>query len=117
MCLILVATLFYCCRCRSQEPDCLTIGDNTVIGDMSFIMAHTVEQRCLKFHNVVVGSGVTLGCGSCVLPGCYIGDGASLGDVSLLMKGETMPPGSTWKGVPAVPCIGGTGAATRRIAA
>lgn len=35
---------------------------------------------------VVVGQGVTIGCGSCVLPGCHISDGASLGDVSLLMK-------------------------------
>lgn len=91
-------------RC-SQEPDCLTIGDGTVIDEMTFIMCHTVENRTLKFHNVVVGAGVTIGCGSCVLPGCYIGDGANLGDVSLLMKGEMMPPGSVWKGVPAVPCV------------
>lgn len=74
---------------------------------MTFIMCHTVENRTLKFHNVVVGAGVTIGCGSCVLPGCYIGDGANLGDVSLLMKGEMMPPGSVWKGVPAVPCVAG----------
>jgi acetyltransferase-like isoleucine patch superfamily enzyme len=94
----------------------LTIGDGTVIDEMTFIQAHTVEQRCLKFHDVVVGSGVTIGCGSCVLPGCCIGDGAALGDVSLLMKGETMPPGAMWKGVPAVPCLGATGA-VRRIGA
>jgi acetyltransferase-like isoleucine patch superfamily enzyme len=63
--------------------------------------------------DVVVGSGVTIGCGSCVLPGCYIGDGATMGDVSLLMKGEMMPPGSVWKGVPAVPCISGAAAARK----
>jgi acetyltransferase-like isoleucine patch superfamily enzyme len=99
--------------CCSQEPDCLSIGDNTAIDEMTSIMAHIVRNRCLKFHNVVVGSGVTIGCGSCVLPGCYIGDGASMGDVSLLMKGEAMPPGSVWNGVPAVPCISATGASSR----
>lgn len=39
-----------CLRCCSQEPDCLTIGDGTVIDEMTFVMAHTVENRCLKFH-------------------------------------------------------------------
>lgn len=37
------------CTC-SNEPDCLTIGDGTVIDDLSFVMAHTTENRCVKFH-------------------------------------------------------------------
>jgi hypothetical protein len=34
---------------RSQEPDCVTVGDYTVVEDGSFFMAHTVENRVLKF--------------------------------------------------------------------
>lgn len=36
--------------CCSNEPDCLTIGDSTIIDDLSFVMAHTTENRCVKFH-------------------------------------------------------------------
>jgi hypothetical protein len=44
------AMLFVMWCCCSNEPDCLTIGDGTVIDDLSFVMAHTTENRCVKFH-------------------------------------------------------------------
>jgi hypothetical protein len=39
----------------SQEPDCITIGDYTVVEDGSFFMAHTVEDRTLKFTGESMG--------------------------------------------------------------
>jgi hypothetical protein len=37
------------------------------------------------------------------MPGACVEDGATLGDVTLVMKGEVVPSGSNWCGVPALP--------------
>jgi hypothetical protein len=42
------------------------------------------------------------------MPGAVIEDGATLGDVTLVMKGEVVPAGSQWCGVPAEPTPRGT---------
>jgi hypothetical protein len=34
-------------------------------------------------------------------------DDAQLGDLSVLMKGETLPTGTSWEGSPAKPAAGG----------
>jgi acetyltransferase-like isoleucine patch superfamily enzyme len=52
---------------------------------------------------------VTFGRRSCAkpysicLPGSSISDGAQLGSLSLLMKGECLPEGTAWEGAPVVP--------------
>ena len=45
----------------------------------------------------------TLGGGAIVLYDTRMEDGSSLGELSLLMKGETLPAGTNWEGSPARP--------------
>jgi hypothetical protein len=42
-----------------------------------------------------------VGAGSLVLYDTVLEEGAALGDLSLLMKGETLPAWSRWEGIPA----------------
>ena len=46
----------------------------------------------------------TIGSMSLVLYDTEMGDGSSLGQLSLLMKGESLPPGTRWEGIPAARC-------------
>jgi carbonic anhydrase/acetyltransferase-like protein (isoleucine patch superfamily) len=38
-----------------------------------------------------------------VLYGAQVGDGAQLGPLTLVMKGEQIPAGTLWHGLPAAP--------------
>ena len=49
------------------------------------------------------GRGVTVGAGTTVLYDTHVGDYARLGPLTLVMKGESIPPHSAWAGSPAEP--------------
>ncbi len=57
----------------------------------------------MKVGRVNVGHGVTIGAGSTVLYDTHVGDHARLGPLTLVMKGESIPPRSEWVGAPAEP--------------
>ena len=46
---------------------------------------------------------MTVGAGSTVLYDTHVGDYARLGPLTLVMKGESIPPHSEWEGSPAEP--------------
>jgi acetyltransferase-like isoleucine patch superfamily enzyme len=52
---------------------------------------------------IQIGRRARVGAGSLVLYDTVMGEGAALGDLSLLMKGETLPDHSRWEGIPAQP--------------
>ena len=83
--------------------DCnlITIGDDTVIGGDVTLIAHAVEGPNLVTARVKIGSRVTVGLMSVVMPGCEIGDGAVLAANAVLKKGTIIPAGEIWGGVPA----------------
>jgi carbonic anhydrase/acetyltransferase-like protein (isoleucine patch superfamily) len=55
----------------------------------------------MKMSTISVGRNCTVGTDSVVLYDTRMEAGAVLGDLSLLMKGETLPAGSRWQGSPA----------------
>jgi acetyltransferase-like isoleucine patch superfamily enzyme len=57
----------------------------------------------MKMSNINIGPRARVGAGSLVLYDTVLGEGAALGDLSLLMKGETLPAHSRWEGIPAQP--------------
>ena len=52
---------------------------------------------------VKLGSGVSVGSGSTVLYDSHVGDYARLGPLTIVMKGESIPPHTEWEGSPAIP--------------
>jgi non-ribosomal peptide synthetase-like protein len=85
------------------EFDCVTIGDFCAINAVSALQTHLYEDRVMKVGRVHLGRGVSVGAGSTVLYDTQVGDFARLGPLTVVMKGESIPPHSEWIGAPAEP--------------
>lgn len=88
------------------EFDCVTIGDFAAINATSNLQTHLFEDRVMKIGTVEIGRGVTVGALTTVLYGTRIGDYAELGLLTIVMKGEAIPPHTRWAGAPAQPLLG-----------
>ena len=86
------------------EFDCVTIGSFAAINAGSALQTHLYEDRVMKVGRVVVGKGVTIGSAATVLYDTHIGDFARIGPLTIVMKGEEIPPHSSWQGAPAQAC-------------
>jgi non-ribosomal peptide synthetase-like protein len=87
------------------EFDLVEIGDDVALNDTCTIQTHLFEDRVMKMSYVRVGNRCSVGAGSTVLYDTFMGDGSSLEDLSLLMKGEVLPAGTAWTGIPAIPAV------------
>ncbi|SAI71988.1 D-alanine-D-alanyl carrier protein ligase [Bordetella ansorpii] len=85
------------------EYDCVSIGDDAVLHAWSGPQTHLFEDRVMKIGMVRVGNGVNVGSRSTILYDTRVGDGARLGPLTLVLKGETIPAGQAWMGSPATP--------------
>jgi non-ribosomal peptide synthetase-like protein len=85
------------------EFDLVRIGDDAALNGDCTIQTHLFEDRVMKVSRVEIGAGCTVGGGSLVLYDTRMEAGASLGELSLLMKGEVLPAGTAWEGSPARP--------------
>lgn len=85
------------------EFDCVSIGDYSALNGWCGPQTHLFEDRIMKIGAVHIGRGVTVGSRSIILYSARIGDGASLGPLTLVLKGEDIPPGTRWIGSPAEP--------------
>jgi non-ribosomal peptide synthetase-like protein len=83
------------------EFDLVEIGDGADLNADCTIQTHLFEDRVMKMSGVVIGRECCVGGGSLVLYDTCMKPGAMLGDLSLLMKGETLPPQTGWEGIPA----------------
>lgn len=89
------------------EFDLVTIGDDAALNDAAGLQTHLFEDRVMKVSHVTIGARATVGSLAIVLYDAVIEDGAELGDLSVLMKGETLAAGTSWEGSPARPARGG----------
>lgn len=83
------------------EFDLVEVGDDAAVGESTSLQTHLFEDRVMKMSTVKVGAASSVGSCSVVLYDAEVGDGAALDALSLAMKGETLPPGSHWRGIPA----------------
>ena len=88
------------------EFDMVTIGDDAALNDAAGLQTHLFEDRVMKVGPVRVGARATVGSLAIVLYDSVIEDGAELGDLSVLMKGETLAANTSWEGSPARPARG-----------
>ena len=82
------------------EFDCVRIGDFSVVNMHANPQTHLYEDRVMKVGRIDIGRGVTLGSGSLVLYDTTIGDYARLAPLTVVMKGEAVPPHTMWEGAP-----------------
>ena len=83
------------------EFDLVNIGDYTTINDNCTIQTHLFEDRVMKMSYVNIGKNCSIGGMSVVLYDTRMEDNSKLDNLSILMKGETLPANATFIGVPA----------------
>ncbi len=83
------------------EFDLVEIGEEAALNEDANLQTHLFEDRVMKVGKVTIGKRCTVGMKATVLYDTCLEDNVSLGDLSLLMKGETLPQGTKWQGAPA----------------
>ena len=79
-------------------PEKISVGNNTVIGYNTTILAHEYLIKEYRLGEVKIGSEVMIGANSTILPGVTIGDGAIVSAGTLVHK--DVPPGAFVGGNP-----------------
>jgi non-ribosomal peptide synthetase-like protein len=82
------------------EFDLVHLGNDCSIGRATSLQTHLFEDRVMKMSVLEVGNGCAVDTRAVVLYDSNLGDGARLDALSLAMKGESLPAGSKWRGIP-----------------
>ena len=83
------------------EFDCVRIGDEAELNAWCGPQTHLFEDRVMKIGMVEIGHRVTVGARSTILYDTHVGDDVRLGPLTLVAKGERLPPSTHWEGSPA----------------
>lgn len=87
------------------EPDLIDLRDGATVNAGCVVQTHLFHDRVLSMDTVTIGAGGTLGPNSVVLPAARIGRHATVGPVSLVMRGESVPDRTRWMGNPVGPWV------------
>lgn len=79
-------------------PERITVGNNSIIGFNTTILAHEYLIEEYRIGDVVIGDRVMIGANTTILPGVEIGDGAIVSAASLVNR--DIPAGSLAGGNP-----------------
>jgi non-ribosomal peptide synthetase-like protein len=85
-----------------SEFDLVEVGDYAALNHGVVVQNHLFEDRVFKSSSLRIGDEVSVGNMSVVLYDSRIEEGAFVGPLSLLMKGETLRPRTRWHGIPTV---------------
>ena len=83
------------------EFDLVHVGDDATIGTEASLQTHLFEDRVMKMSTITIADGASIGTRAIVLYDTIVGEHASLRPLSLVMKGEELPPHTSWRGIPA----------------
>lgn len=83
------------------EFDLIKIGHDVCINAEAIIQTHLYEDRIFKMSTIDIGNGCNIGVASVILYNTVMENNATLGNLSLLMKGERLPANTRWRGIPA----------------
>ncbi|WP_206446569.1 Pls/PosA family non-ribosomal peptide synthetase [Agrococcus sp. KRD186] len=100
------ATIGHGVWCESYwlpEADLVTLGDASVVNRGCVVQTHLFHDRMMSIDTVTLEHGATLGPHSVILPAARIGEHATVGPASLVMRGELVPDRSRWSGNPIGP--------------
>jgi non-ribosomal peptide synthetase-like protein len=85
-----------------SEFDLVEIGDHVALNGGAIIQNHLFEDRIMKSSRLRIDDGCSVGNMAAVLYDAHMEHDAVLGPLSLLMKGEVLPAGTRWQGIPTV---------------
>lgn len=83
-----------------SEFDLVNIGSYAALNLGATVQTHLFEDRIFKADTLHIGKGCSVGNMALVLYGTEMHEGASLAPLSVLMKGEQLPAGTRWSGIP-----------------
>ena len=81
----------------------MTLGDGATVERGCVVQTHLFHDRVLSMDTVTLRAGATLGPNSVILPAATVGRHATIGPVSLVMRGESVPDKTRWIGNPIAP--------------
>jgi non-ribosomal peptide synthetase-like protein len=85
------------------EADLVRLGDASTVNRGCVVQTHLFHDRIMSMDTVDLETGATLGPHSVILPAARIGEHATVGPASLVMRGELVPDRSRWSGNPIGP--------------
>ncbi|MGD8150943.1 Pls/PosA family non-ribosomal peptide synthetase [Ornithinimicrobium sp. Y1694] len=85
------------------ETDLVRLRDGATVNHGCVVQTHLFHDRVLSMDTVTLQAGGTLGPNSVILPAATIGRHATVGPVSLVMRGESVPAQTRWIGNPIGP--------------
>ena len=83
------------------EFDLIHLGDNSAANDNCTLQTHLFEDRVMKMSNINIGKECSVGGRSVVLYDSVMEDRSVLESLSVLMKSETLPADTVFRGAPA----------------
>lgn len=86
-----------------DDPWMVAVGDGAVLGNGSLVSGNVLSDGRLVLGRVEIGARALVGANAVVLPGCRLGEGATLQVGSLLVPNSVVGAGEVWKGNPARP--------------
>jgi non-ribosomal peptide synthetase-like protein len=100
-----IGTGVWCETYWLPEPDLVELRDGVTVNAGCVVQTHLFHDRVMSMDRVVLKRGATLGPNSVILPAAMIGRDATVGPVSLVMRGESVPDKTRWIGNPIGPWL------------
>ncbi len=85
------------------EADLIHLHAGATVNQGCVVQTHLFHDRVLSMDTVTLRTGSTLGPNSVILPAATLGRHATVGPVSLVMRGESVPDKTRWIGNPIGP--------------
>jgi non-ribosomal peptide synthetase-like protein len=85
------------------EADLINLQAGATVNKGCVVQTHLFHDRVLSMDTVTLRAGSTLGPNSVILPAATLGRHATVGPVSLVMRGEFVPDKTRWIGNPIGP--------------
>jgi len=85
------------------EADLVSLADGATVNRGCVVQTHLFHDRVMVLDEVHLEAGGTLGPHSVILPAATIGEDATVGPASLVLRGEFVPAGGVWAGNPIAP--------------
>ena len=88
------------------EFDLVEIGDDVALNEEAGLQTHLFEDRVMKLGKIRIGDRCVVGSAATILYDSELEEEVVVSDLTLIMKGETLPAGSSWQGLPGRPLEG-----------